>query len=232
MSLLQIIKDACDELTLPRPAVVINDTNDQTRHLLRLAQNEGRSLAKRHAWQALTTEHSFVTVAADAQTSSIPADFAWIIPDTMFNRTLRRKVWGPLDQASWQETKSSLITTVDPTFRIRGNSILITPEPAAGQSVYYEYISTKWCQSSGGVAQAAWAADSDTGRLDEYLMTLGVIWRFRAGKGLEFSAALAAYEREVADAIIRDGSRPRLSSSTVERNRVPQAPTTPDTLVF
>lgn len=234
MSLLQMLKDASDELTLPRPSIVVASTDSQVRQLLRIAQVEGRSLAKRHTWQVLTSEHTFTTTATAVQVtaSAIPSDFGWAIPETMWNRTLKRRVYGPIDNQEWQETQGTSITQVNPAFRIRNNTILITPTPTTGQSIYYEYVSTKWCQSSGGAAQAAWAADADTGRLDEYIMTLGIIWRFRAAKGLDFATGLAAYEREVADAIIRDGSRPRLRMDSATGIRAPRAPMTPDTLVF
>lgn len=234
MSLLTMIQGACDELTLPRPTVVVAATDEQVRQLLRIAQVEGRSLAKRHGWQALSTEQSFTTTATAVQVtaSAIPSDLAWIVPETMWNRTLKRRVYGPIDKQEWQETQGTSITQVNPAFRIRGNTILITPTPTTGQSIFYEYISTKWCQSSGGTPAAAWAADTDTGRLDENIMSLGIIWRFRAAKGLPFAPELANYEREVADAIMRDGSRPRLSMDTASTVRAPRAPITPDTLIF
>lgn len=230
MTILQMVKDACDELSLPRPTIAVNSTDAQVRQLIRLAQNEGRSLAKRHPWTILVSEHTFTTVAAGSQTtSSIPTDLGWILPGTMFNRTRRRKVFGPIDSKDWQATQASLVTQADPTFRVLAGAIYITPTPTAGDSVYYEYVSNKWCQSSGAVARAAWAADTDTGKLDEYLMTLGLIWRFRSTKGLPFASDLSNYEREVADAIIRDGTRPRLNAGEVNYDRVPVPPQVPDT---
>jgi hypothetical protein len=231
VSLFTIITDACDQLSLPRPSAVIGSSDEQVRQLLRLANNEGRSLAARHDWQALTAEHSFTTVAADAQTSSIPADFARIKPETMFNRTRTRKVEGPLDSKGWQEYKSSLVTPFNPIFRIRGNTILLSPVPTAGDSIYYEYVSNKWCQNlAGDTSYAAWNADTNTGKIDEYLMTLGIVWRFRASKKLGHAEELAAYEREVADAILRDGSRARLNMGQVTRGRVWNSATVPDEL--
>jgi hypothetical protein len=234
MSLLQIVKDACDELSLPRPTAVITATDPQVRQLLRLANVEGRSLAKRHGWQVLTSEHTFTTTASAVQltASAIPSDFGWIVPETMWNRSSKRRVYGPIDNQEWQGIQGSSVSSIDPAFRIRGNTILMTPTPTTGHSIYYEYISKNWCQSNAGVAQAAWAADADTGRLDEYLMTLGVVWRFRKAKKLAFADELAVYEREVTDAILRDGSRPRLSLNATSGERSPRPPTTPDTLVF
>jgi hypothetical protein len=234
MSLLQMVKDAADELSLPRPTAVINASDPQVRQLLQLANVEGRSLAKRHGWQVLTSEHTFTTTATAVQltASALPTDFAWMVPETIWNRSRKRRVFGPLDNQEWQQIKGNSVSNVDEAFRIRGNTILITPNPTTGHTIYYEYVSKNWCQSSGGTAQAAWAADTDTGRLDEYLMTLGLVWRFRKAKKLNFTDELAVYEREVTDAILRDGSRPRLSTNSMSGERVPRPPTTPDTLVF
>ena len=232
MTLLTIVQNASIDLSLPVPDAVISETDPAVKLMLRCAQEEGRSLAGRHAWQALTSEHTFTTVATAAQTSSIPSDFHRLIIETMFNRTRNVRVWGPVDASEWQEAQASLVTRVDPAFRIRGDTILITPTPTAGQTVAYEYISTKWCQTSGGTAQAAWAADTDTAKLNEAAMTLGVVWRWRKAKGLDFSAAERDYERIVADLIMRDGSKPRLSCGPVSTDRHPVAPRVPDTLVF
>jgi hypothetical protein len=234
MSLLQMVKDACDELSLPRPTVVIAATDPQVRQLLQLANVEGRNLAKRHNWQVLTTEHTFTTTATAVQltASALPTDFGWIIPETMWNRSSKRRVYGPIDNQEWQQVKGNSVNNVDPAFRIRNNTILLTPNPTTGHSIYYEYVSKNWCQSSGGTGQSRWAADTDTGKLDEFIMTLGLVWRFRKAKKLNFTDELAVYEREVTDAILRDGSRPRLSTNVVSGERVPRAPTTPETLVF
>lgn len=234
MSLLQIVKDACDELSLPRPTVVINSTDQQVRKLLRLANDEGRSLAKRHAWQALTSEHTFTTTATATQltASALPTDLGWVVPETMWNRTSRRRVTGPLSNQEWQETLGNTVVQVNPAFRIRSNTILISPAPTTGQDIYYEYVSKNWCQASGGTTRSAWGTDSDTGRIDENLMTLGLVWRFRASIGEPYDAALAAYEREVLDAIMRDGSRPRLNMGQQSGVIVPRPPMMPETLIF
>lgn len=230
MSLLSIVQEAAIIVRQETPSAVISSSVEAVKLLKRLADVEGRELSRRHNWQALTSEHSFSTVAASAQTSSVPTDFGWIIPDTMFNRTTNRKVFGPLSSQEWQEIQSSLVTRVDPAFRIRGGTILITPTPSAGESIYYEYISKNWCQSSGGSPQATWAADDDTGVLDEYLIMLGVVWRFKQTSGLDYSEEFQSYERAVADAIQRDGSRRVLSSGVASRERIPYPPQVPETL--
>ncbi len=232
MSLLTLCQKAARKLALDVPSAIVGSTNAQTLLLLEMAQDEGKALAKRHTWQALTAEKTFVTIAAAAQTTSIPSDFRTLINESIFNRTRNRRVAGPIAPEEWQLIQSSLVTRVDPAYRIRGDVMLLTPTPPAGETVAYEYISKNWCQSSGGTAQSEWLADTDTGKLDEDVMALGVEWRFRSNRGIEFSDLQLEYERQVTDLIIRDGSRKRLSMVSCTSDRIPTAPQVPETLVF
>jgi hypothetical protein len=231
VSLLTLVQGAADRLTLPRPTSVASSTDELTRALFKLANEEGISLNRRCAWQRMVTEKTFTTVAAALQTSSVPTDFDWYIPDTMYNRTQTRRVHGPISSAEWQAAQASLVTRVVDTFRFRGNSILITPTPSAGETIAYEYVSKNWCESSGGTDQAAFAADEDVSFLDEELLILGVVWRFRQSKGFDYAEAFAKYEREVNQAMSRDGAKPRLYMSGTHSDRIPMAPIVPETLV-
>lgn len=232
MSLLTIIQTAADRCSLARPTAVTSDTDANIKMMLRLATEEGQSLRDRVDWQEITKEHTFTTVAAAAQTSSVPDDFHRVIPDTMFNRDTNRKVWGPMSPNEWQLIQSSLVTRVDPAFRLRGGTILFSPTPTAGENVYYEYVSKNWCQSSGGTEQSAWAADTDTGILDENMMALGVIWRFKRARGLDYSEEFNEYERRVNHAMQRDGSRPRIYLSEPKNERVPYPPIVPESFTL
>lgn len=212
MSLATLCQAAARQLNVAVPTAFVSSTDETAALLLRLATEEGVSLMRRYPWQAITAEHTFTTVAADEQTSSIPTDFDRMLPETMFNRGTRRRVAGPLSAEEWQQTKATLVTYVNPTFRLRGGTILMSPNPPAGETIAYEYVSKNFCASAGGTAQADWVADSDVGRLDEGLMTLGLVWRFRQVKGLSYAEDMQLYERRVSDAEMRDGVKPRISS--------------------
>lgn len=223
MSLLTVVQNAARQLSVPVPTTVISNTAETAVHLLRLAQEEGKALAARHPWQALISEHTFTTSAAETQSGGLPADFnGWVIPETMYNRTKRRYVFGPVAPEEWQSLKASLVSRVNPAYRIRGDALLFTPAPPASETVAFEYISKNWCKSSGGTRQDAWAADTDTGVLNEDLMTLGLVWRFKQAKGMEFQTDGALYERRVDQASMRDGTRPRISSAMLTRTIDPR----------
>jgi hypothetical protein len=233
MSLLTMCQAAAAQLSVTVPSLVMLGSDDTSVILRRLADEEGLALMGRYPWQALQREHTFTTTAADTQTGGIPSDFDRVIPDTVFNRNTRRRVAGPLSPDEWAQTKASLVTYVNPTFRIRTDAFLMTPNPPAGETVAYEYISKNFCKSSGGTGQAAWAADSDLGVLDERLMTLGLVWRFRQAKGLPYGEDLALYERRVADAQMRDGGgKARISGDPAVHDRVATRLQVPETWVI
>jgi hypothetical protein len=231
MTLLVIVQHAADRLGLTRPSTVISSPDENARILLGMAQEEGESLADRHTWQALQTEHTFST--ADTVASyALPSGFDTLIKDTVFNRTSRRRMQGDLSPSQWQETQASLVTMVNPAFRIRGSLFYISPTPTAVETIAYEYVTKNWCESSGGTAQSAWAADTDVGLLDEELFKLGVIWRYKAKKGFDYAEDMNTYEIAVNKAILKDGARVTIDTSCVERDRVPMSPQVPETLVF
>ena len=207
-TLLSICQGAADRIGMPRPTQVATSIDQTTRTLLGCAQAEGIALARRWPWQAIVREKTFTSVAATAQTSSIPSDWdGRMLDDTFWNRTQGRQVTGPLNSAEWQAIQASGVNAATDSFRFRDDLIELTPTPSAGWTYAYEYVSSHWCETSGGTGQAAWAVDTDVPRLDAELMTLGIIWRFLAGRGMSADTAFAVYEAEVTNAMARDGTR-------------------------
>lgn len=223
MSLLTLIQKAARRVGIPSPNVVATATDATVLQLLELAQQEGDELARYGDWRALRTEKTFTTVAAETQTDTpIPTDFAGFIDDTFWNRSARRKLYGPVDPQQWQAWKSQSTFPLRDTFTLRGTSWLMQPTPTAGQTIAYEYRSANWCQSSGGTAQSAWAADTDTGKLSERLMGLGIIWRFKQAHGLEWQTDHENYITEVDGELSRDKARKVIRmGDSVPSNRIP-----------
>lgn len=212
MTLLTICRAVCDIVSLPRPTTIVGETSQTTRALLTLAQVEGRELSRRHGWQALQVDHTFTSIAAEVQTGAVPSDLDRFVDETFWNRSRSRMVMGPLTAEEWATLKATAVPAVTDVWRQRGGSILILPEPTAGQTYAYTYISKNWCLAEDGTTtRAAWAADTDTGRIDESIHTLGIAWRYLQSRGMDYAEAMATYEREVSRAIAKDGGRRRMS---------------------
>lgn len=212
MSLLTLIQTACSRIGLPLPASVVGNQDPQVVELLVHANKEAAELSQAVPWQELTKEQSFLTTAAAAQVGAIPSDFDRIRNDTIFNRTLRRRVYGPISPEQWQMRQAfPAALTVDYWYRLRGNDFLLTPTPPAGQTIAYEYISKNWCQSAGGTPQAVWVADTDTALISESLIALGVDWRFKKSQNLPWIEDYRAYESEIQKYATKQAGAPRLT---------------------
>lgn len=232
-SILEIASDAADELSLDRPATVVNVTNVQTsqklyRHMLRTA----RRLAEMD-WPCLHREHTFTTVAAAAQPNALPDDFQRFVPETFFNRTKRWRVLGPLTAEEWQANEAVLVTRVHDSYMQRGTSILITPTPPAGETMAFEYITAYiGTDSTGAIGRTRFTSDEDKPFFDPELMTLGTVWRYRKAEGLDYAEEFREYQLRLIDLFGAEGGRRRISMSPTDNARVPLAPVVPDTLVF
>ena len=211
MSLLTMIQQSLQEVgEFEIPATIINNNNPTATQMLALAQKEGRELSRRYEWQALILEKTQALTAGTAS-YAFPADVRYALNMVWYDRTQRREMTGPVSPQQWQALQASEIdAAVTKYWRIRGNALLIYPTPTTTDTIAYEYVSTSWAQSSGGTAQSAWIADSDTGRLSEEVMGSGLVWRFLQAKGLPYESAQAEYERSLTRDEGRDGAAPRL----------------------
>lgn len=209
MSLLSVISNACDRLSLTRPSVVVTSTDLLIRQLFGIANESGIALSKRGdpGWQSLQAEWTFITTATPAQTNTpLPADFRAFVPDSIFNRTTMRPVLGPLTPQQWQLLQARpALSTVYLIYRERAGNFLIGPTPPAGEVIAYEYISSYWAKSSAGQAKAQFTSDDDGAFLDEELLTLDIKWRWLAAKGLDYGEDMATAEREISKALGSDG---------------------------
>jgi len=209
MSLLTLIQGAMDTIGLTRPSVVIASTDGNVRTLLALAQTEGRELLEKYAWPQTQKEATHTTLAAELQgvMTTIAPGFGYIINQTFWNRTLTQPVTGPLSPHEWQHLVARVTTGPYSSYRIRGGSLYGYPAPPAGNTWVFEYQTVNFCASSGGTGQSAWAADTDVGLLDENLMELGVVWRFKKKNSLDYSEDFRTYTQKVANHTARDGGK-------------------------
>lgn len=215
MSLLTIVQEAADEIGVQRPTSVIGNTNDQVRQLLALCNREGKTLSARpyQGWQQLLFEATLTTLAQEDQgnINTIAPNHKYIVNNTMWNRSKQRIVYGSLNSQKWQSLKSTAAGQVFEEYRIRQNRLLLIPAPAAGETIVFEYLTKNWLEDTNGDGFTTWQNDTDTARLDEELITLGLIWRWKHAKGFNYAQDFAEYERQVNDAIARNGTKPDLS---------------------
>lgn len=225
MDVLEIIQRTTDALGIPQPSAVVGVQLDQERQLLELLNQEGRALARRYDWEALTREGTFTTVATQSQgtvASIIGATQVMrkIVNETIWDRTQGVQICGPVSRQEWQARQATVSTGPYSEYRIRGGQLLLFPAPTAGHSCYFEYVSSCWCtDTTGATFRRNIASDSDEVLLNDELMCAGLEWRWRRKKGLSYAEEFASYELLYAQLTGDDGTKPRLSMDGESRRR-------------
>lgn len=215
MSLLTVVTNFCNRTGLSAPATVMGSTDDSIKQIRALLEEEGNDLALRGSWQGLVNEASLTTTATESQgamTTIASNGFRSIINQTIWSRTRRLPVCGPLDPQQWQMLKALFVNGPYYRFRIRGGLLMVNPVPPAGESWYFEYVSSNWILGADGTTYSQYFnLDTDTLLVPETLALAGLRWRWKKEKGFDYAEDFRTYEMQVKDALGRDGGKETLA---------------------
>lgn len=220
MSLLTIVQDACALVGLDAPTSVVSSTDQTYTQFLTFAQFEGDELSRKHRWRE-------VKVAADFTGDGVTT--TWALPDDFhrFNTEQRREssvllgLEGPVSDDEFLDAQVRGFNPTIPYFRLFNGNIETVPAVANGQQVRFEYCSRYWITSSTGTLKERFTADDDLSLLPDRLITLGLVWRWKRAKGLDYAEEFRTYEMAWADEKHVDGGSPRLRLSEVGGYRHP-----------
>lgn len=212
MTLLEIIQEVCRLTSLPVPTVVVTSTDVQVQQLWAIANEEGKSLQRSYDWQLLTLQYTFSTSNSPDQPTAIPADLDRWLANTMFDRTTRREVLGPITPQQWQAIQAQpQLNRVFLAWRERTGVFYMTPTASLNDTVAYEYVTKNWVLSANLTPQASFLADTDSPVLSSDQIILGIRWRFLKSKGIDYAQDFETYERQKAILQAKDGGNGRLN---------------------
>ncbi len=215
MSILTVIQYVCGRTGVPVPNTVLGTTDQQVLQMLRLLEEEGVDLASRGPWQGITFEATHTTTAAEDQgavTTIASNGFNYIKNGTFWDRSSKLPILGPLSDQEWQTLKGLSTTGPRYHYRIRGGKLLINPTPTASLSWAFEYVSKNWILGVDGTTYKQYfTLDTDTILLPETLVLMGLRWRWKKEKGMDYAEDFRTYETQVKDALGRDGGKKTLS---------------------
>lgn len=182
--------------------------------------------------QACTASGTATAIIFGQDAYSLPNDFSFFIGDTWWDRSYRWQLAGPVSPQEWQQLKSGL-SPVGPRryFRVIGNKLYLHPAPSVtGNTLVFEYYSNAWCQSVAAAALNTWSADTDYYNFDDDAFILGLKWRFKASKGLDYAQEKADYATVCERLLARNGGNRNLMTNAQSRDlRLLSANQIPDT---
>jgi hypothetical protein len=204
MTVLSAIQDACAVIPLRQPVSVFGSDDRVSLELQGLANVMGRRIAEHHDWQALK---KLATISGDGVTEAfnLPSDFNGMIRDgRLWSSRIQTPYSHVISLDQWLEMEVRDYMSAVGRWTIAGNQILMKPAPVTGETVKYYYNSNLYATDASSMPIAAFANDDDIFRLPEWLLTLGMIWQWRANKGLPYAEDMQNYEEEKERRIAKD----------------------------
>lgn len=88
---------------------------------------------------------------------------------------------------------------------IYGGKLRFAPAPTASATASFPYISKHWAIDASTASKPAFTKDDDTFALEERLLTLGLVWRWRENKKLDASGDQEAFVKALDEYAVKDG---------------------------
>lgn len=218
MSILSVLQLAMPICGLPQPAQAVSSTDPTVIKFVALAQDIGDELRERFFWRNLNIAGQ---ITGDGTTTlfALPSDWALFSPGQRLFSSLypTLPIYGPVTNEQLAQMKSSPSFPTRPVWRIIGGTLEIWPALGTGEVVTFNYYSTNWVSNSTGlVRQPSFVLDSDFSMIDEIVLRRGLIWRWKASKGLDYAEDFRSYQmsldraagREDAERIVNMAARP------------------------
>jgi hypothetical protein len=231
VSLLTIVRNAALQVGLSPPTTVASSADRTAQEMLMLANKVGRDVARWHDWSTMLVDATITGNGVDT-TWALPADFSHFTEGqrVILDGGAGIIITGPLSESEIVALRATNPVMISHLFYRRGSSIVTSPAIGAGRLALYSYRSKNWAASSTGTAKNALDADTDIVRFpEEELVTLGVIWRWKAMKGLDYGQEYEDWRQACQIAAARDGSLQPVAAGPA-MTELPD-PITPDTIV-
>lgn len=200
MSVLTICQNATAMLVGERPPAFYSSNDELPVEIAAIANEAATDIIKKHEWSMLTRKWS---EAGDGVKSNFkfPDDY-----DRMCLST-RVRVGGSIieraaDIGSFEDVGDD--GWCKTWFPMSGGIEFASPV-GDGEVASYTYQSCFYATNQNGAPKRAFNADTDEFRLNERLLTLGIIWRWRALKRQDYQEDMQNYEIAMSEQMARDG---------------------------
>lgn len=198
MSILTAAQDAMVLCGLPQPSGVVSSTDLTVTKFLAFAQVEAETTGSDFNWRSLNIA---LQLTGDGATTlfALPSDFERILQGQALwsQKYPSIPLQGPISSQDLLALKALPVMPVRPVWRLIGGTLEIWPALSIGEIVNGEYRSTNPIVSGDGLTRKPrWTNDSDYTLFPEVILKLGMIWRWKQSKGLDYAEDFKSYQLE------------------------------------
>lgn len=203
MNILEICQDAASLVATQKPRNLFNESSQQDSIFLSITKDTLESLRRYGDWQELTKEGVLCTFPNKKSylINDFCPDFYSLINDTVYIKDQSERVVGSITAAEFMRDRYFSVPSLDLLFKIQGNRILFTKEPGACYKIVFNYRSAALVYNKDEfdnyIEKVKISKNEDTPIFDEYLVKMGIVWRWNKRNGMPYEEEFNEYEREV-----------------------------------
>lgn len=214
MAILPALQSAAIRLIGRKPTTFFGASGVFEMEICDLVNEVAQDIAKYRDWQALVRT-STITGNGVLTAFDLPADYDRMLGSAIV-QDATNWAWGYYrihDWSSFLELSGRGFSPMPGGWIISAGKMNFSPAPGAGHSAQFPYVSANWAMGADDVAKPAFTADTDTFLLTERLLTLGLVWRWREQKKLDFTGDMEAFTKALDEIATKDGGTRVIRSS-------------------
>lgn len=215
MTILSVVQNVALAVGIEYPDAVFSVEDRTMREMVRVVNDVAiRIRDAEFDWQALQAIH---TATGDGSIDAFP------LPDDYARMTIAGNLWSSrwswginkvpsIDE--WLEMQAVPYVSVTGDWIIYGDQLHVMPVMSASETVRFTYVRNTIVRQTGGALATEFMNDTDSFVLNERLLELGIIWQWKAQKGVPANDHEENFNRAMYDAMTRDkGAKPVISGN-------------------
>lgn len=205
MTVLAAMQSAAVRLIGRKPSTFFGASQTFELEMCDLVNEVARDVAKYQDWQALTTVASIIGDGVLTE-FDLPSDYDRMLQGGSVQDTASwahgYHAYGSIDAFTYDEARD--FNGLPGGWIIYGNTLRFSPAPNTGATIRFPYITRNFALSESTAPQDGFTTDTDSFRLPERLLTLGLVWRWRENKKLDATGDQEAFIKALDEYAAKD----------------------------
>lgn len=197
-TILEICREVADLAAVQRPDNLFDNSNQNAQIWLSVAKSELDSLMRYGDWQELTKEASINTHSGQRiyPLDMIAPDFYCLLNNTIYIKDNAERVIGAITPEQWAREKCFAVND-DVKFKIQNNRIVFMNDPQCWKiMLQYRSGNIAWDYNTFE-EKTTLEKNTDVPIFDEYVVKLGILWRWLKRNGFDYTEEYNEYQREL-----------------------------------
>lgn len=205
MTVLAALQSAAIRLIGRKPNTFFGASQIFELEMCDLANEVAQDIAKYQDWQSLT---AIASMTGDGVLTEfdLPDDFDRMLQGGAVQDTASwawgYRAYSSIDTFTFDEARGW--NAAPGGWIIYGNKLRFSPAPQTAAAIRFPYITKKIVLGDSTTPKEAFTADTDTFRLPERLLTLGLVWRWRENKKLDATGDQEAFIKALDEYAAKD----------------------------